>query len=132
MGGEGLQVGGNSRPRPRIKASDGERHRSGGDSSGGHWGFVGGGLHGAPCPFYETNLEILAPYVYAARSGFFAPFSMPKSDSGPMTLVGSDYQRSATRGIRILLNKCGLIKAPIHPSRVPYPGPLSKEETLNK
>jgi hypothetical protein len=56
---------------------------------------------------------------------------MPKSDSGPMTLVGSDYQRSSTRGIRILSN-WSVPKEVIHPSRVPYPGPLSKEEKLNK
>jgi hypothetical protein len=66
------------------------------------------------------------------RRGFFAPFLMPKSDSGPMTLVGSDYQRSSTRGIRILSNKSVPQRGYIHPSRVPYPGPLSKEEKLNK
>ena len=49
-------------------------------------------------------LEIFDAQVYAAPTGFFSPVSMPKSDSGPMTLVGSDYQRSSTRGTRILSN----------------------------
>ena len=66
------------------------------------------------------------------RRGFFGPVPMPKSDSGPMTLVGSDYQRSSTRGTRILSNEKVPQRGYNHPSRVPHPGPLSKEEKLNK
>ena len=63
------------------------------------WGSLPGDSIGAPCPFYETNLEIFAPARVCCALGVFCPFPMPKSDSGPMTLVGkitNDQQREAS------------------------------------
>ena len=66
------------------------------------------------------------------RRGCFAPFSMPKSDSGPMTLMGqvpNDPQREAP-------GSCLIKESPkrgvFPPLACTIPGAIKQEEKLNK